>query len=70
MEQPDKYTDFVSFIPKGPVMFYRMEQVEVNGTQSYLEMGGGMGLGGWDGENGTLTQTGLVANSFVGLELL
>lgn len=49
MEQPDKYTDFVPFIPKGPVMFYRMEQVEVNGTQSYLEMGGGKGLGGWDG---------------------
>lgn len=51
-------------------MFYRMEQVEVNDTQGYLEMGGGMGLGGWDGGNGTLTQTGLVANSFLGLELL
>lgn len=38
MEQLDKYTDFVPFIPKGLVMFCRMEQAPVNGIRSYLEM--------------------------------
>lgn len=43
MEQLDKYTDFVPFIPKGLVMFYRMEQAQANGIRSYLEMGDRMG---------------------------